>query len=372
MIFKNTDPQMSARVFAGKNAIAENSGQLKSLGSLCLIITGRNSAKICGVLDDALNALEKEGIKSIIFNDISANPTTVQCLNAGMTAYENKVDFIFALGGGSVIDAAKAAAVIAANPHLKFEDIFSGRWNNKPIPLAVAGTTAGTGTEVSKAAVITDISTAQKTSITHPDCFAEIAFCDPKYTYTAGFELTVSTALDALAHASEGWFNKSLEPISKQNAKICLPVIWRVLKKLAAGETLTEADRDDMYYASLYAGIVLRLGTAYPHAVGYILTENYNVPHGTACAVFLPHMINYCGRYAPDILSEYLNLIGADTEEFECTLSKLIKLPEIKMSDAKIEEYAARWGSDFPKFRRTYGDFTVQTAKELLKELFGE
>lgn len=374
MIFENLDNSVKTKIFTGYNALRNNTSPLKELGSKCLIVTGKHSAKVSGALADAEYALNKEEIKYDIFDEICENPTLEICYQAGYLAFKEKYDFIMAIGGGSAIDASKTAAIFATNPNIEPFDIFRAKvWNTSPLPVVAVGTTAGTGTEVSRAAVITLETTNRKLSVSDEDCLPSISYCDPKYTYTAGRDLTVSTALDALSHITEGWFNKNCDEIARESAKRGLPAVISFLKKLKNGDEINNEDRDNMYYASLYAGTVLKLGTTYPHGIGYILTENYGVPHGQACAVFLPHLIKWSKKYAPEeVYKSFFEVMGTDEEEFLSLLDALINLPEIQMSKKDIEKYSVRWYGGVPKFQKVYGNFTRDNAQHLLEELFGE
>ena len=104
--------------------------------------------------------------------------------------------FILGIGGGSVLDAAKAVAIYASNPDLAPIDIYKREYNNPPLPVALIGTTAGTGSEVTAVAVLTNDETGIKKSISGPDCYAKISFCDPKYTATMPYKTTVSHQYD--------------------------------------------------------------------------------------------------------------------------------------------------------------------------------
>lgn len=371
MVFKI---HMPVNVISGNNCVIKNSKLFGMYGEKCLIITGKSSAEKCGALNDVVTAIEANGIQYEIFNKIGANPLLSVCAQAGYYCSKNKINFIVAIGGGSPLDAAKAAAIYATNAYFEHDtDIYNKDFKNTPLPLIVVGTTAGTGSEVSAGAVLSVDSTNRKVSISCPECYPDVALCDPKYTYNIPRYITISTALDAFAHATEGWFSRKRNMVTQAFANESLPTIWETLKTLANGETLTEEQRDNIYYALLSAGMVLSIGTTYPHGLGYVLTENYNVPHGQACAVFDAHLIEWSNKYAPDIASEYLALIGADINEVESVLDKLIDIPEeVSFNDDELAKIAVRWDDTNSKFKNVYGNFTTKTALKLLKELFGE
>ncbi len=363
---------MPVHVISGKNAVLENGNLLAEFGNRCLILTGRNSADICGARRDAEQSLGANGIDYGFYSEIHQNPLLSSAYTAGKICAERNIDFILAAGGGSVLDCAKAAAIFASNRNLKNpEDIYM-KFDNPPIPLAVIGTTAGTGSEVSPTAVITVDRTGRKKSITSPLCYPRLAFCDPKYTYGTPRGITVSCALDAFAHAVEGWFSRKRDTVTEMFARTALPMIWHSLCILADGGELSEKMRDELFYGALYAGVELKIGTLFPHALGYILTEDYGVPHGQACAVFDKEFLAWNQRNAPEITEAFLSLLGVSFSEVIRMYDSLIALPEISMSDEKIAEYAERWSDNESKFKNCFGNFKLVNAVNILKKLFGE
>ncbi|MBR0414861.1 MAG: iron-containing alcohol dehydrogenase [Clostridia bacterium] len=364
---------MPVRVITGENCVLENSERLAAFGASCLIITGRHSAKACGALADVTAALEKENIHYSLFDEIAPNPLLSSCYKAGKAAKEAGADFIIAIGGGSVLDAAKAAAIYAANDFFDMEDIYQNDYACKPLPLVVVGTTAGTGSEVSKVAVITNDATMQKQSINCDACYAALVLGDPQYTYDIPRDITVSTALDAFAHALEGWFSKKRNTMAEVFAIHCMRPIFDILRHLAAGEELTPTQRDQMYYCSLYAGMVLSVGTLYPHLLGYTLTDHRGVPHGQACAVFDMHLIEWNEKYAPELAQTFFKLVGADAAEVLTVMDKLIDIDEnIRFNAQEIAIYSASWKDNNPKFTLVHGNFTGKDAVALFTKLFGE
>ena len=163
---------MPVRCLWGKNAVAENSSEFKMLGKKCLILTGKSGAKKSGALDDAIKALEIENIGYAVFDEIGENPLLSVCHKAGVAAREANADFLLGIGGGSVLDAAKAIAIYASNPVLSPIDIYKREYDNAPLPVALIGTTAGTGSEVTAVAVLTNDETGIKKSISElsPKC----------------------------------------------------------------------------------------------------------------------------------------------------------------------------------------------------------
>lgn len=357
---------MPVKCIWGRGCVTENSADL-ALGKCCLIVTGKNGAKASGALDDAINALEKQGVKYEIFDGIGENPLISACRKAGEAARKAKADFIVGIGGGSVLDASKAIAIYASNADLEPIDIYKREYENAPLPVALIGTTAGTGSEVTAVAVLTNDETGVKKSIKGNDCYAKVSFSDPEYTESMSYRTTVSTALDAFAHATEGFFTKRCEGIHKVFAQKCIPALYRGLKALSQAETADCALRDSLCYASIYAGLVINnCGTGFPHPLGYVLTENYGVPHGMACAAFFAPYIDRCAEFAPEKFAEFIEMT-ADINEVKSVIAALTDLEGVSIGEEKAKKYALRWQSVIPgNFTASPGGLTQEEAAQIL------
>lgn len=358
---------MPVKCLWGENAVAENSSVLNSLGSKCLILTGKSGAVRSGALDDAKAALKKENIGYEVFDEIGENPLISVCHKAGIAARNANADFILGIGGGSVLDAAKAIAIYASNSELSPIDIYKREYNNAPLPIALIGTTAGTGSEVTAVAVLTNDETGIKKSISGPDCYAAISFCDPKYTASLPYKSTVSTALDAFAHAIEGYFTPKGKGIIKLFAEKCIPELYRCLKALSQADSVPPELRESLYYSSIYAGLVINTcGTAFPHPLGYVLTENYGIPHGTACAAFFAPFIDRCKKFSPEKYEKFIEMTE-DIDTVKSVIASLTDLEGVEISSEEAKNYALRWQSVIPKnFTASPGGLTMEEAAGIL------
>ena len=147
---------MPTRILTGIGILQKHKDIFSKLGKRAYVITSRSSGRLSGALDDLLDIFKEYGIGYAVFDQISQNPTVVSCIEAGRNANDFEADFIVGVGGGSVLDASKTAAVVAANPELTEELIYRQAWDSKPIPLVLIGTTAGTGSEVTYVSVMTN------------------------------------------------------------------------------------------------------------------------------------------------------------------------------------------------------------------------
>lgn len=361
---------MPVQIFSGEGCLPQHAGVLRSLGRRCLVVTGRHSAKASGALDDVVRVLEEQNIDYTLCPAIGPNPLVSQCQTAACAAEACRADFLIGIGGGSVMDAVKAAAWLAANHIGDTDRLFAGTLRHPPLPAVLIGTTAGTGSEVSATAVLTLDDTGRKRSVTHPNCYARYVFADARYTASMSRTSTVSTALDALSHAVEGWFAPGCGDVITAFGEKALPLVSAGLRELAAApDTLPDAaGRERLFYGSLWAGMVLNAtGTAFPHPFGYILTEDFDVPHGMACAVFLPAFTRRAEQYAPERAAQLFALCGG-RDSYYTTLRTLTDV-RITMTDEQIGAYSARWPG-LKNLPRTPGGFTPEDGIALFRELF--
>ncbi len=360
---------MPVNILGGKNALQNNKSILLSLGKKCLIVTGASSAKKSGALDELISVFNELNIEYTIFDEITENPLTKTCCDGGKIAREFNADFVVGIGGGSPLDASKAVCVYATNPHIINDDIYTANVENEPLPLIVIGTTSGTGSEVSGVSVLTR-ENGRKQSISGKNYYADYAITDAKYTYSVPYRTTVSTALDALAHAIESMFSPRADFLTQQFALISIKMIYPILEKLKVTKALpTEEERDTLYFASLYAGFALNKGgTGFPHGMGYALTEDYNVPHGIACAVFLPQYLTEAQKANPVLFNQVLDAMNCDKASAEKLIENLCDL-HLSIPDERINEYVSRWET-LKNFKNSPTNFNNADAGCLVKNLF--
>lgn len=363
---------MPARVLVGDNIVRENAALLSQLGSRCLLVTGKNSARLSGALEDVTAALDSQGIPWKVFDGIGQNPLLSSCHAAGKAAREFGADFLIGIGGGSPLDGAKAAAIYAANPELGPRDIYGGH-KVPALPLALVGTTSGTGSEVTRVSVLTDDETGRKRSVSTPDLYARISFGDPRrYTASLPRRFTISTALDAVAHSVESYFAKTADPVSRACAVEALLLLIPALRAIQEPETLPDSDgREKLYRGSIYAGLAFNgPGLCFPHTMGYLLSEEYGIPHGEACAVFLPQFIELATREEAQLSSRLFARLGVRKQElcnFIAGFTEGLSLPTF--TDAELEALLPRW-DNAPNMTRTPGTFSREKRMAVLKKIF--
>ena len=283
------------RIFTGENCVAAHPEIFREAGHRAMIVTGAHGADASGAVDDILAVLNAAGCTYTRFNRIPENPPAPMCHEAGRIAREEGCDFIVAAGGGSALDAGKAIAGYAANPACGPDDIFDDAVRTNPcLPVIAIPTTAGTGSEAVRYSVLTIDGGARKKTFKHVSAYPKASFVDPRYTYTLSDKYTVSTALDALAHAVESYLSPKSVPASEEAALYAAREIWDILFRQDKTTGWTKEDRERLSYAACAAGVAIDYtGTGFPHPLGYALTLTRGTPHGEACAIFEGAYLSY-------------------------------------------------------------------------------
>ncbi len=354
-----------------KGAAKNNKEAIISLGKKALIVTGKSSAQKTGALDDVINILSDGGISYEIYSHVTPNPTYALVKEAAALGIEKACDFVIGIGGGSPQDAAKAIAALIANPGISESDAYLSKYENSPLPIVAIGTTAGTGSEVTPYAVITG-SDGRKRSM-HSDLLLPVlSLGDITYISKMNDSLIKSTALDAMAHAFESYFNKLANDFSKTFALRAIKLLIPEFETLSAYGTggLDDADFENLYLASIYAGYAISVtGTAMPHALSYYLSEAKDVPHGTACALFLPAFILHNLKWAPSESALLYDEILRTEEEMRTLITDLTDSKEIKFSEEDFNIVRPRLLNN-GSLLKCLGECPPSYAEEILKALF--
>ena len=284
---------------------------LKKGAKKALVVTDKGLMNL-GLPNGLLKALEENNIEYVLFSEVKPNPTSSD-VEAGYKLYaENNCQCIVAFGGGSPMDCAKGIAAKSAHPHKSVAQLQGLLKVHKRIPLFFAvPTTAGTGSETTVAAVITDDATHRKASINDPSILPKYAVLDPELTVGLPPFVTAMTGMDALCHAVEAYTNYTYTtPLERQLAKDAVKLVHENLLTVYKDGKNIEA-RQNMLMASFYAGRAFTRGcVGYVHAIGHTLGGLYNNPHGLAMGNLLPHVMRQFGASAHKRLAELADVIG--------------------------------------------------------------
>lgn len=319
---------MPTKMISGKDCVQEYGKELSSLGEKALIVTGRHSSKKNGSLSQVETVLKENGTDYLIFDDIEENPSIETIMKIRETYLYENVDFIIGIGGGSPMDAAKAIALMMANPD-KGEEILYQKKELPYLPVAEIPTTAGTGSEVTPYAILTIHAKRTKQSISHR-IYPKLALVDAGYLRFLGREYLISTAVDALAHLVESYLNTNSNDYNRIYSEKGLRVFSNVKEHLENGN-LNEEDYEGLMFASTLAGMAItHTGTSLPHALSYKVTYELGMSHGKAVGI---HLGGYMECYKDKNETEkVLELLGFDsTTELKAYLNRI--LGEVNLTD---------------------------------------
>ncbi|WP_102346437.1 iron-containing alcohol dehydrogenase [Bacillus sp. Marseille-P3661] len=258
-----------------------------------LLIVCDEGVSKAGILDKVIDQIATVEISYTVFSDVEANPS-VETVNAGRQLFEESgADFIIAVGGGSPMDVGKAIAILATNGGgiIDYEGL--NKVSIPAAPLIAIPTTSGTASEVTAFTIITDLKRMYKASIGGQYVAPKWAIVDPLLTVSLPPMLTASTGMDALVHAIESYVSRWANPISDVLALEAIRKISYSLRDAVYNGNNVEA-RSDMMLGSMLAGMAFthtRLGNV--HAMSHPLSAHFNVPHGIANSILLPHVMEF-------------------------------------------------------------------------------
>ncbi len=260
-----------------------------------LIVTDEGIQKL-GLLAKLTAALQTGGIVYTLYTGTAANPTTKNVQEAVTLYRSNGCQALIAMGGGSSIDCAKAVGAVIARPGKPLSKMKGILKIRKKIPTLIAiPTTAGTGSETTLAAVITDADTRHKYAINDFPLIPSYAVLEPKFTLSLPPSLTASTGMDALTHAVEAYIGKSTTRATRKSALTAVRLIFENLDTVYYDGS-NETARKNMLIAAYEAGCAFTKSyVGYVHAAAHSLGGEYNVPHGLANAILLPFVLESYG-----------------------------------------------------------------------------
>ena len=279
--------------YHGAGAIAEIANEAKAHAFKKAFVCSDPDLIKFNVTNKVTNVLAKEGLEYELYSDIKPNPT-IQNVQHGVEAFKKSgADYIIAIGGGSSMDTAKAIGIIIANP--EFEDVRSLEGTaptKKPcVPIMAVPTTAGTAAEVTINYVITDVEKKRKFVCVDPHDMPIIAIVDPEMMSSMPKGLTASTGMDALTHAIEGYTTKAAWEMTDM---FHLKAIELISKSLRGAVANTKEGREGMALGQYIAGMGFsNVGLGIAHSMAHTLGAVYDTPHGVACAMMLPIVMEY-------------------------------------------------------------------------------
>ena len=342
-------------------SIRFGAGRIKEIGDACraagmskpLLVTDRG-LKSMDITTRTLDLMEEAGLGRALFAEVDPNPSDVNVEEGLKVCRDGGYDGVIAFGGGSGLDLAKTLAFMAGQtrPIWDFEDI--GDWWTRAdpdgiLPIVAVPTTAGTGSEVGRASVITNSQTHEKKIIFHPKILPSVVICDPELTVGMPRHITAGTGLDAFAHCVEAFSSPHYHPMSQGIALEGMRLVKDYLPRAYADGTDIEA-RANMMSAAAMGATAFQKGLGAVHAISHPIGAVYNTHHGTTNAVCMPAVLDFNAdliRDRFDLAASYLGVSGGFdgfrtfVQEFNDSLGIPRKLSEMGVGEDRIDELAA-------------------------------
>lgn len=317
MMFNTNRYFMPTDIRFGKGTLSELKTILPA-GSHAFVVTDPGIVK-AGIVNKVIAILAATGSKATVFDGTKPSPTAQLTLEAAAKLKESGADVVLAIGGGSSLDVGKVIAALATNDGT-LEDY---QWNRKPfenppLPFIAIPTTAGTGSEVTRVAVIVDRD--EKKGINSDRLFPNYAIIDPEVMVGLPAMLTASTGLDALTHAIEAYVGIGSNPFTDSFALEAIRLIGKSFWKAVAFGGDVQA-REDMALASTLAGVAMdQAGLGIIHSMAGPFCTYFGMPHGEACAVLLKYGMRFNLMTSPEKFAAIAKALGCETaglSEFE-------------------------------------------------------
>ncbi|MDF2679217.1 MAG: iron-containing alcohol dehydrogenase [Brevibacillus sp.] len=345
----------STRIEMGKGKTKELPELLNSLGiGISILLVSDPGVIRAGLVAPIQSALEEAGFRVTLFDGLSQNPRDTECLEGAALFRDVAADVVVAIGGGSAMDTGKTIALCGPNGGTP-ADYADGRLSYSNIaPIVCVPTTAGTGSEVTRSAVITESTTHRKMTLKHAALRPTLAVLDPVLTYSVPPSVTAATGVDALVHAIEGYTCKVTNPISQALGAKAMQTIAGALPAVYANGQDEEA-RHAMLEGSLMAGLCFgSADVAAVHCLAEALGGLYDTPHGVANSVFLPYVLKFNAAENKPMHARLARYMGfaVDADSDDQAIDKLIggiaALTE-SLNIPKLKDLPGIKEEDFPR-----------------------
>jgi alcohol dehydrogenase len=303
-------------VLFGTDTSLKTGERLKGLGCTKVLVVYDQGVKKAGIPDKIIENVKGAGIEIAVYEGVQADPpfnTLEECAEIGR---KEKVDGVLAIGGGSTMDTAKAANILLTNPSpIKQYTIMGGPVMKPGKVLVLIPTTSGTGSEVTSVAVLTDPEEKKKKGIGGNFVRATLAIVDPLLAVGMPPSITADTGMEALSHAIEALTANRANPMSDILAEKAITLVMAYLSRAVKDGSDIEA-RTKMSFAAMIAGwAFINSNTQLGHAMGHALGAMYHIPHGNACGVALPEIVEFISEAVPEAIRRVGMAMGLKTDE---------------------------------------------------------
>lgn len=311
---------LPTKVIFGCGSVARLPEAVSGLGKKALLLTyGDGSMRSAGTLDRVTDLLEQAGISVTVDEGVEPNPDSEYVDRMSQMARKEGYSFVIGLGGGSAIDAAKAVAIVSVNEKSVLEYLPGGKnpfmeGLRDALPIVAIPTTAGTGSEVTHIAIVSDRKNHFKPGLVHPSLYPTVSIVDPELMLTAPKGVTASTGADVLFHALEAYISRGANPFTDMLAEEAIRLTVENLEKVYRDGSDIDA-RTKMAWACTLAGIPLDNASVVAiHALGHGISGHTNAAHGKTMAALGPAYLRYTYTCHPARYAKVAQMLGEPAE----------------------------------------------------------
>ena len=304
---------LPVNVIFGCGKVSEAGEIARPYGKKALIVTGKSSAKKSGLYDKVSDSLKVSGVESVLFDKVSQNPLTTTAIEGASFAKENGCDVVVAIGGGSIMDCAKAIAFLSVNDGDINDYIFSKKNGEEALPLILIPTTCGTGSEGNGFAVLTNPDNGDKKSLRCNAIIAKASIVDPECMMTMPKKVLASVGFDALCHSMEAYTSRISQPFTDALALYAIELIADSLVDLYNGSTDVEK-WEKITIASTIGGMVInQAGVTLAHGMEHPASGLKDIVHGHGLAALTPVIIEASWKGNVEKFEKISKLLGGNS-----------------------------------------------------------
>lgn len=308
---------LPVNIVFGRGRVKEIGTLAEPYGKKALIVTGKNSTKKSGLLGRVETYLNEAGFSYELFDKVSQNPLTTTAVEAAALAKDSGCDLVIALGGGSIMDCAKAAAFLAVNDGDINDYIFNRKVSDQALPLILVPTTCGTGSEGNGFAVLTNPENGDKKSLRCNAIVGKVSIVDSELMETMPKHILASVGFDALCHCMEAYVSKIAQPFTDIMAVKGMQLLGSHLRAVYNGEGTAE-DWDAVSLASTIGGMVINTaGVTVPHGMEHPASGLRDIVHGKGLAALTPVVIEESIKGAPEKYAVIAQCLGGK-DQYDC------------------------------------------------------
>jgi alcohol dehydrogenase class IV len=308
----NFDARLNLRFKAG--IVKKIGNELAAMGLKKVLIVTDPGVLKAKLHENLVSSLNEENIEYGIFSEVEPNPRDTTCEKAAEMAKEMNIDAVIGIGGGSSLDTAKCVGFLLTNPGRVKDYNGKNKVKNEPVPIIAIPTTAGTGSEVTANAAITDAEQHIKMSVRSPKIIPQLAILDPELLKTLPQHIAAFSSMDALIHAVESFLSRKSTTITDFFNLKAIELLSKYIRPFYAEPSNTEA-AGNMLLGSMFAGLgISNTGTGNAHALGRALGGEYDMAHGLACSVVFPYVMKYNAMARPEKFVEIAKAMNLQIE----------------------------------------------------------